>query len=42
MADMRVEQFVDDLAVLGRGVLEAQHHADLVERHVQAAAVSDE
>jgi len=41
VADMRIEQCVDLAAVLGRRVLEPQQYADLVERHVQAATVTN-
>ena len=42
MADVFVEQFIHGAAV-GRGrILELQQHSDLVECHVQAAAVPNE
>jgi hypothetical protein len=40
--DVLVEEGVDPLAVLRGGVLEAQQHADLVERDVEAPAVANE
>ena len=42
VADVLVEQFIYAPAVFRRRILEAQQQANLVERHVQAAAVADE
>ena len=42
VADVLVQQGVDVSAVFPGCVLEAQQHAHLVERHVEAAAVADE
>ena len=42
MPNMLIEQLVDLAAVLGRRILELQQHANLIQGHVQAAAVPDE
>ena len=42
MPDVLVQQRIDLATVLGRRILEVQKNPDLVERHVQAAAMPDE
>lgn len=42
MFDMLVEQSIDLPAVLVRRVLEPQEHPNLVERHVERTAVTNE
>ena len=40
--DVLVEDRVDGMAVLPRGILEEQKRADFIERHIERAAVPDE
>ena len=42
MPDVLVQQRIDLATVLGRRILEVQKNPDLVERHVQTAAMPDE
>ena len=42
MAYVFIQKFIDFKAILSRGVLESQQDSNLIQRHVQAAAMTDE